>query len=207
MPVRFQKECSNGAHVLVWEAKESEVELLSILPSNILTDAEYLESKSPLKRLEFLTSRLAIRYLANQLNVNFDGLKKDIHGKPYLVNSTWKMSITHSKVFMGVIMHPSKEVGIDIELPQKKMWKILPRLFSEQEIIEVGKDIEKMSVYWSAKEALYKLYGKRGVDFKDNLLLHQKENDLIGEIKMEDYHAHHQLLQERIDDYLLVWAV
>jgi len=177
MPVRFQKECSSGAHVLVWEAKEKEVELLSILPSSILTDAEYIESKSPLKKLEFLTSRLAIRYLANMLNIHFDGIKKDEHGKPYLVNSSWKMSITHSKYFMGVIMHPLKEVGIDIELPQKKMWRILPRLFSEHEIAYVGDDIERMSVYWSAKEALYKLYGKRGIDFKENLLLYQRENE------------------------------
>lgn len=207
MPVRFQKEYKSGAHLLLWEVNESETELLSLLPSSILTDAEYLESKSPLKIIEFLSSRLAIRYLAKELNINFDGLKKDEHGKPYLVNSSWQMSITHSRHFMGVILHPTKPVGIDIERPQAKMWKILPRLFSVQEITDVGDDLERMSVYWSAKEALYKLYGKRGTDFKENLLIHTKNNELIGEIIMPDHQGKHIISQERIDEYLVVWAI
>jgi 4'-phosphopantetheinyl transferase len=207
MPVRFQKECNSGAHLLIWEAKESETELLAILPSVILTDAEYLECKTPHKRIEFLTSRLAIRYLAKELNISFDGIRKDEHGKPYLVNSSWQMSITHSKHFMGVILHPSKFVGLDIEKPQNKMWKILPRLFSEQEIKDVGNDLEQMSIYWSAKEALYKLYGKRGTYFKENLLIHKIENDLIGEISMPDCQNTYKIFQEKIDEYIVVWAI
>lgn len=207
MPVRFQKLCNSGAHLLVWEAREDPGQLLTLLPSTILTDAEYEHIKSPAKKLELLTSRVAIRHLAHELGIQFDGIKKDEHGKPYLVNSTWHFSVTHSRHFMGVIMHPQKPVGIDIELPQTKMWRILPRLFNPQEIEDIGDDLNKMSVYWSAKEALYKLYGKRSTDFRTNLLIHNREGILEGEILMPDHHETHLLDTQQIDDYFLVWAV
>src|SRR5690606_20328980 len=206
MPVRFQKVCESGAHLLVWEATEQEEELYAMLPSTILTDAELLEVKSPGKKLELLSSRVAIRYLANQLGVSFDGIRKDEHGKPYLVNSSWQMSVTHSRKFMGVIMHPEKPVGIDLELPQEKMWKILPRLFNEQEIADIDGDLNRMSIYWSAKEALYKLYGKRSTDFRTNLLIHKKDDLLTGEIIMPDHHQLHPLFYQPVDDYFLIWA-
>lgn len=119
MPVRFQKKCPNGAHLLVWEVEENESTLISLLPSTILTDAEYEEIKIPHKKIELLASRVAIRHLAKSLNVVFEGIKKDENGKPYLVNSHWHMSVTHSRHFMAVVMHPEKAVGIDIERPQK----------------------------------------------------------------------------------------
>ncbi|WP_341227083.1 4'-phosphopantetheinyl transferase superfamily protein [uncultured Arcticibacterium sp.] len=207
MPVRFQKECASGAHILVWESIEEEIQLMADLPSSILTDAELEKIITPRKKLEMLTSRVAIRHLANDLNISFDGVKKDEHGKPYLVNTKWEMSITHSKNFIGVIMHPHLPVGIDIEKPQTKMWRILPRLYSETEIKAVGDNLETLSVYWSAKEALYKLYGKRGVDFVRNLRLHESTEGLMGEIIMPNYHKRHHILQEKIEDYILVWTV
>lgn len=207
MPVRFQKKCSSGANILVWEAKEDEVSLFAELPSSILTDAEYHAISHPKKRLEMLTSRLAIRTLAASLGVQFDGIKKDEHGKPYLSGSSFQMSITHSAKYMAVVMHSTKPVGIDIEKPQEKMWRITERLFSPSEIMDINKDIENMSIYWSAKEALYKLYGRRSTDFRENLIIHKKDNGLFGEIIMPEYHEMHQLYTVNVDDYILVYAV
>jgi phosphopantetheinyl transferase len=207
MPVRFQKKCESGAHLLVWEAKENPEALFASLPSTILTDAEYLTAKTEQKKLELLCSRVAIRHLAAGLDVDFDGIKKDKHGKPYLVGTPWQMSITHSKMFMAVVMHPSKAVGVDIERPQEKMWRIKERLFTSAEIIDIGDDLNRMSIYWSAKEALYKLYGRRGTDFRENLKVFQEDKQLKGEIIMPDHHKIHNLYVEAIDGYFLVWAV
>ncbi len=207
MPIRFQKECESGAQLLVWKADETELELLAMLPSSVLTEADLEEIKLAPKRKEFLASRVAIRYLANQLNIIFSGIKKDKHGKPYLVNSSWQMSITHSRDFMAVIMHPTNPVGIDIERPQKKMWKIMSRLYTDQEIEDIDENLERMSIYWSAKEALYKLYGKRGTDFKENLKIHKHSSGLFGEIDMPDYQKSHTVKSQRIEDYILVWVV
>lgn len=207
MPVRYQRECESGAQLLVWDANEDEIELLSVLPSSILAEAELSNLKLPHKRREFLTSQLAIRYLTDQLDIPFEGVRKDEHGKPYLVNSEWQMSITHSKNFIGIVMHPELPVGIDIEKPQMKMWNILNRLYSAQEIKDVGENLETLSVYWSAKEALYKLYGKRGTDFRENLRIYKTDNGLFGEINMPDHHSRHKIHKEQVEDYFLVWVV
>ena len=207
MPVRFQKKCTSGAHILVWEAMEDEVTLFADLPSSILTDAEYHAITHPKKRLEMLTSRLAIRTLASSIGVQFEGIKKDEHGKPYLYGSSFQMSITHSSKFMAVIMHPTHQVGIDIERPKEKMWRITERLFSPAEIKDIDHDLTNMSIYWSAKEALYKLYGKRSTDFRENLIIHKKDDGLYGEIIMPEYHHIHRLYTIPVDNYILVYAV
>lgn len=207
MPVRFQKECDSGAHLLVWEAKEDTAFLFASLPSTILTDAEYLTAKTEQKKLELLCSRVAIRHLASELGIHFKGIKKDEHGKPYLVGTDWQMSITHSRKFMAVVMHPEKPVGVDIERPQEKMWRIKERLYTPAEIVAIGEDLNRMSVYWSAKEALYKLYGKRGMDFRQNLKVFQDGNQLKGEIIMPDHHEVHDIHVESVDGYFLVWAL
>lgn len=207
MPIRFQKEYQNHAHVLVWEVNETENELLGMLPSTLLTDAELLECKIPHKRLEMLASRLSIRALCQKLEIDFDGIKKDIHGKPYLVNSDWQMSITHSKSFMGVVLHPSQCVGIDIERPQSKMWRIAKRIFSSTELAMIGDDLETLSIFWSIKEALYKLYGRRGTDFRKNLLIERNGMNWVGAIQMPDHQSHHEIMVEQLEEYLMVIAV
>jgi phosphopantetheinyl transferase len=207
MPVRFQKKCDSGAHLLVWEAKEDAEELFASLPSTILTDAEYLTAKTEQKKLELLCSRVAIRHLAAELGIDFEGIKKDQHGKPYMVGTPWEMSITHSKKFMAVVMHPTKPVGVDIERPQEKMWRITERLYSPTEIEAIGNDLNTMSIYWSAKEALYKLYGRRGTDFKENLKVFQEGNQLKGEIIMPDHQQVHDIHVEPVGSYFLVWAI
>ncbi|WP_055149317.1 4'-phosphopantetheinyl transferase family protein [Jiulongibacter sediminis] len=207
MPVRFQKKCDSGAHLLVWEAKEDAEELFASLPSTILTDAEYLTAKTEQKKLELLCSRVAIRHLAAELGIDFEGIKKDEHGKPYMVGTHWEMSITHSKKFMAVVMHPTKPVGVDIERPQEKMWRITERLYSPAEIEAIGDDLNTMSIYWSAKEALYKLYGRRGTDFKENLKVFKEGNQLKGEIIMPDHQQVHDIHVEPVGSYFLVWAI
>ncbi len=206
MPV-IQLKKFDDAHILIWEITESEYELIVDLPSTILTDQELEEAKIGQKKKEMLASRLAIRYLAKELNLNFSGIKKDEYGKPYLVDSEWQMSLTHSENYIAVIMHPNKNVGIDIEKPNKKMWRILERLFSENEIRLIGEDLDRMSIFWSAKEALYKLYGKRGTDFRQNLLIDIDSKGYFGKIIMHDCKKEIRIFTEKVQDYILVWAI
>ncbi len=207
MPIFLQKKYNNGANLLVWEIKETETELFSLLPSAILTDLELSDTAHPQKRLELLASRVAIYQLARNLSIVVDGIKKDEHGKPFLVNCSWNFSLTHSKNFIGVVFHDTVSVGIDIEIPNPKLWKIATRLFTSQELEIVGEELNTMSIFWSAKEALYKLYGKRKVDFRENLLLQKQGNDFYGEINMPDYSSRHKLIIEHIEDYILVISV
>jgi phosphopantetheine--protein transferase-like protein len=89
-------------------------------------------------------------------------------GKPFLKNGF--VSITHSGNWMGIQVSKKSEVGIDIEKIHDRILKIKDRFLSEKEIKEVcSGEIEKMTLCWSAKEAIFKKYGGETVFFKDKI--------------------------------------
>jgi 4'-phosphopantetheinyl transferase len=60
---------------------------------------------------------------------------------------------------------------------------------------------------WCIKEALYKLYGKRGVDFRTNLLIWKNEESYSAKINMPDHESEHEIHLEKVKDTYLVLAV
>lgn len=209
MPVIIEKTYKNQLFIAVWEITESHNELQAMLPSEILTDAELASIHHPQKQTEFFCSRLTIKYLANQLGITYLGIKKDEYGKPYLVGSDWQFSLTHTANYIAVAMHPNKPLGIDMEKPNETLRRIAHKFLSETERDAAGNDLDKLCIYWSAKEALYKLYGKRKVIFIDNLMVYPFEKNqqvISGRIKMSSIDEQYQLLVEKIDNYYLVTA-
>jgi 4'-phosphopantetheinyl transferase len=209
MPQVIYKKYNNGVHLLVWEISENFEELKNALPENVFFEEELKELKHEAKVREFLASRLAIIRLMQLLGLEFKGLQKDEHGKPFLKDHDFQFSLTHSINYIGVVMHPTQALGVDIERPSLKIKRILPRLFTAQEIELINDDLKLMSIFWSAKEALYKLYGKRRVDFRQHLRIFNDPatNEFRGEILMPDHQKTHQLMIEEIENYLLVIAL
>lgn len=209
MPVILEKKYENNISLAVWQITESHDELQAMLPSEILTDAELASISHPQKQVEFFCSRLVIKHLANSLGIKYLGIKKDEYGKPYLVGSNWQMSITHTTNYVAAVMHPTEALGIDMEKPSEKLKRIEHKFLSEPERIETQNDIEKLCIYWSAKEALYKLYGKRKVIFNENLYIFpfkKKQNKITGRLKINEIDEKYSIYVEKIDDYILVIA-
>ena len=82
------------------------------------------------------------------------------------------------------MIHPTKQVGIDIECPTDKIQKVYKRFLSETEQAELsdGKNIKQLQIAWSAKEALYKIIGKEAIDFANQLRLLPFEVQTKGRI-------------------------
>lgn len=213
MPIILQKKYSKAdghvIHLAVWQITESHDELQAILPSEILTDAELASIHHPQKQIEFFCSRLTIKFLANFLGIKYFGIKKDEFGKPYLVCSTWQMSITHTSNYVAAVMHPTNPLGMDMEKPSEKIRRIAHKFLSESEIIAANNDLEKLCIYWSAKESLYKLYGKRKVIFNENLHVFPFENDateIAGKLQINEIDEKYTIFIEKIAGYILVIA-
>jgi len=206
MPLFFNKIVCNEIHLTVWKITET----LNELKMNFDLEADYLmlanEIVNEHKRVEFLVSRITIKSACLENNISFTSIDKDEHGKPFLANSDWQMSISHTRDFVGVVLRKYKPLGIDIEKPQPKMVKILNRLCTSAELELIGDKIDQASIIWSAKEAMYKLYGKRKVDFKENLLIEKKGDVFVGKIKMPDYTSEHLIYIEKLSNYFVVIA-
>jgi phosphopantetheinyl transferase len=189
---------------MVWKLSETTEELYSLINPDE-TDLEILAQIShDTKKREYLAGKNAIMRMCDLEKIVFNGIVKDQHGKPFLKGYTYEISLTHTLDFIGVAFSKNKAVGIDIEKPRNQIFKVLNRLCVASELAWVGDDIKKAAVLWSAKEALYKLYGKRKVDFKENLFIEEYLDGVIGKIKMPDYHAEHKIHVEDLDEYLLV---
>ena len=119
------------------------------------------------------------------------------------------MSITHTSNYVAAVMHHSEALGVDMEKPSEKLKRIAHKFLSETERTEAESDIEKLCIYWSAKEALYKLYGKRKVIFNENLYVFpflKKQVKISGKIKINDINEEYIIYIEKIDGYILVVA-
>lgn len=207
MPQVLRKSHNSGAELIVWEVSETEDFFLSSLSEHVWQDKEFVEAKMPSKRLELLAARYAAKVMLYELGYPFKGICKDEHGKPFLVDLEMPMSLTHTAKYVAVIIHASKKVGIDLEKPSPKMWRIKERLFSESEVELIGENLETMSIFWSAKEALYKIYGKRGMDFRKNMFLNYQDDSLVGNISMPDQASTHQVFVQKFKQYILVWVL
>lgn len=151
------------------------------------------------------------RFLLEKLFNTTVDLQYTPEGKPYLINSTCHISITHSHDKLAIIVNKHNETGIDIELIRDKVIKIQHKFLSQQELTDANNDPQKLITYWACKEALYKLYSKKEVDFIANLFVNKFENkdkgETIGEIKIGNFNKKINLHYEKISDYMLVYTL
>jgi 4'-phosphopantetheinyl transferase len=123
------------------------------------------------KRLEYLAGRALMKTLVETIGISYSGMKKDEAGKPFLKDSQHQVSLSHSFPYAAAQIHPTHSIGIDIEQPKAKLLRIASRVLSLQEQKDAGHDPVKHCIYWCAKEAMYKIYGKRGLHFNSQLLI------------------------------------
>jgi len=134
-------------------------------------------------------------------------------GKPYLKNRTEEISISHSHDMLAVVVDEQKPTGIDVELIRDKVLKITHKFLSDNEQKDIaGQSIEKVLVYWSAKETLYKIYSKKSVDFREHLFIanfeyNENGGEIISNIMMSDFEKEIKLKYMKVDEYILVYPI
>ena len=206
MGLYFKKTLNNGLRVVVWRLTESLEDLVKEVKLEECYREAFEAISVPAKKREFLAGKFVLEKACAILNIDFKGIEKDEHGKPHLRGREYEISLTHTEEFIAAVFAKDGPVGIDLELPRQQIFRVLPRLYSQEEVEAVGEDLEKATIYWSAKEALYKLYGKRSVDFKKNLFLKESDGIVFGEIEIENHKSTHQLTIDRVEEYFLVVA-
>lgn len=203
MPLlKIQKTDKHSGWAL-WFITEQESELTE-------ASGEQVDSSivSYTKRLEWLAGRALIKSLVEQCGLEFHGIDKDEFGKPYLKEYSHPISLSHSYPYVAAQIDDEIEVGIDLEQPKAKLLNIAPRVLSPTELEDAGTDVIKHCIYWCAKEAMYKSYGKRGLHFADHLLVSPfklvRGGDLIGKIIANGNTKKLELTYSVQPDYVLV---
>lgn len=142
------------------------------------------------QRVEWLACRVAVRQLVQMRGLSYAGLQKDGFGKPHLVGLPGSISLSHTGGWAAAVLHRSRPVGIDIEPIRDQFRRVVPRVLSPDELIHADGDSGRLAVYWCAKEALYKLYGRRNLTFREHLHVEpfaDGADTLIGHVRLPNH--------------------
>jgi phosphopantetheinyl transferase len=169
MPVILNKIIDEHTRLAVWKIEETEEELLRGLQLKT-HELDFIASLNNGKRLlHWLSTRLLLRTML-QTNDYIDS-RMDDQGKPYLVNGDYQISFSHSFDYASVMISKDKHVGVDIELIKDKIQKIKSKFLKPAELSGLPAKDSTLALYicWCAKEAIYKWYGKKGLEFKKHI--------------------------------------
>lgn len=105
------------------------------------------------------------------------GMKHRIHydadGKPFLDDAY--VSISHSGLCAAVV-RAGFPVGLDVQRKDERLHTLYPKFVhaKEEDFFSMQNDMDLLRL-WTAKEAVYKLAGIRGLSFKEQILIHPLE--------------------------------
>lgn len=149
---------------------------------------------------------LAARLIDERCEIVYDD-----KGKPFVKDSHLHISISHSHDRLAMMVNSREATGIDIELIRKNVVNIKTKFLGQAELADAGDHVEKLLVYWAAKETLYKIYGLKEVAFIENLFVepfeYKDRGQLTGHIRLPAFNKRFALHYEEIKDYILVYAL
>jgi len=128
--------------------------------------------------------------------------------KPYLQARKEHISISHSHDKLVIILNENETTGIDIELIRDKVINIQHKFLSVKELDYAANHVEKLITIWAAKEAIYKAYGSKELEFINHIYIQNWEGDKIsGEIRLNSDQKKYELKVETIDNYKMVYLL
>ena len=197
-----------GLLVGVWKVEETIGQLRSMFADFSLYEQGFQKFKSEKRQLEWLAVRVLLKELV--------GEEKTIgylsSGKPYLEDGSACISFSHTSGYVSVAVHPTKEVGIDIEQYGVRVQKLASRFVREDErvSVEAGDEVYALLLHWSAKETMFKLMEQSDVDFLDHLHILPFVPSDSGEMKAVEYRTDRnqsfQISYYTHPDYVLTFA-
>ena len=161
--------------IYIWHITESLDDLILLLKTNLNKD--FYNIKYLQHRKQYLAKLLILEYLELSKELFYN-----TNGKPFLKNK--HISISHSGAYVAVGIS-DMEIGIDIEKNNEKLARIAHKFvhLDEQKFLRACPQTGLQRI-WTAKESIYKLVGKRGLSFKNEVRI-QALQKFLGRAKAQ----------------------
>ena len=209
---------NEGIRVVVWHVTEEYEELLSMLPDadSVQNEAEQ-QFSSEYRRVEWTAVRVLLyTVLDRQVHISYNE-----QGAPLLPDyEGLHISISHTKGYVAIALSETAPVGIDVEQIEHpgdtnpfddkermpRVERVRSRFVREDEFAEttVG-----MLLHWSAKETVFKVLGREGVDFLNEMKVHPfDETQYEGYFQLEDLKEDdtYIIYYKVFDDFVLTYT-
>jgi 4'-phosphopantetheinyl transferase EntD len=177
MPLFYQHNINQDTKLAIWHIGEPESFFLEKVP--LKRDVSH-----PFKRLQHLAGRYLLSFLFEDFPL------KEIQvadtRQPFLASEKYHFSISHCGEYAAAIVSGTSRVGVDIERITPRIETVAGKFLTEDEAHYFNEDYalfleqwglrgrmhqEFLTLIWSAKEAIFKWYGRGELDFRQHMQL------------------------------------
>ena len=193
MPILLKKQISKNISIAVWQIAETEEFFLNSLQLFPEDKATLSSIKLQKVRLQKWACRAALSELLGSPQI---GITYTETGQPQLKDYHISFSHTDNIVAVALAKIP---VGIDIENITPRIVPLYPRFMSEEEIAGCNlHDLKELYYFWCAKEAMYKWFSMKNLDFIEDLRVVKSEKKGVvckkHELQLADFYMDNQLV-------------
>ncbi len=192
----------------VWKIEEDLDTLLNIVNLKQNDLKKFTGFKSNSRKLEFLSVRaLLAELLGPEARIVYNK-----NNKPFIKDGSHFISISHSNKLTAIMLSTRERIGIDLEYMSSNITGIARKFINRMEKITRNRDFRKYHLYlhWCAKEALYKICDKEGINMKKNITIKpfvvKESGDIRGEVHTDLINEEFDLQYTRYDNYAIVWT-
>jgi phosphopantetheine--protein transferase-like protein len=177
MPLFYQHNINQDTKLGIWHIEEPESFFLENVP--LKRDVSH-----PSKRLQHLAGRYLLSYLFSDFPL--EEIQIADTRQPFLVDEKYHFSISHCGKYAAAIVSANSRVGVDIELITPRIETVAAKFLTDEESNYFNEEYaqfleqwglrgrvhqEFLTLIWSAKEAIFKWYGRGELDFKRHMHL------------------------------------
>jgi len=192
----------------VWKIEEDLSSMMSMVELGPEDRKKFKQFKSNSRKLEFLS----VRALLAELLGPDASIVYNKNNKPFLKDGSHFISISHSNKLTAIMLSSRERIGIDLEYMSSNILGIARKFLNRKEKVTRKRDLRKYHLYlhWCAKEALYKICDKEGINMQKNITIYpfdvEESGDIKGEVKSELINEVFDLQYTRYENYAIVWT-
>lgn len=211
MALVYLRELNAQTKFAIWKIEETEEFLVDKLQLDEAEQKRLQRLGKGKRTLHWLATRVLLRYLLD--TDEYIACPSDANGKPYLPDYPYKISLTHSYEYAGVMLSAKGECGIDLEIVKDKVLRIKEKFLKPEELdfIAPENEIQQLYACWCAKEAVYKLQGNKGVSFLADMTIRpftfKAQGVMLLDLHEGEKKQSYQVYYEKFQEYMLGYVV
>jgi phosphopantetheinyl transferase len=192
----------------VWKIEEDINTLLKLVVLDNDDRKRFKGFASTSRKLEYLSVRaLLAELLGKDARIVYNK-----NNKPFLKDGSRFISITHSHKLTAIITSIDEKVGIDLEYMSSNINAFAFKFLNRKEKVTKNNDTRKYHLYihWCAKESLYKICDKEGINFRKDITIEpfdlKESGEIKGSVKTKKINESFDLFYSKYDNYAIVWT-
>ncbi len=192
----------------VWKIEEDLETLLGMVDMSVEDRRRYSAYRSTSRKTEFLSVRaLLAEMLDRDARIVYNK-----NNKPFIKDGSHFISITHSNKLTAILISKDEKVGIDLEYMRLNINAFASKFLNKKEKItrKWADRTYHLYIHWCAKEAIYKICDKEGINIVRDITIEpftvKESGEIKGTVENERISDRFTLYYSRYDNYTIVWT-